>query len=159
MLAGAAVTGTIAAALWLPQRTVLTGLAIASVAAGYLAAFPGRALVAGAKHFIAAPIFALGVFAVHPARNLLLPGATFAALCLGNMLLVESWEQGPPVAPVTLSLARIALIGAAVGSLSLNVPIAVAAILLLGLDLFGGTLPAELRSVLADVSLLTPVVF
>lgn len=141
MLAFAGATGAVAAELWVPESTLVAGLGIALLAGAYLWLLPERLAVF--KHFVAAPIFALGVFVMHPPS--VLQFAAFACLCLGNMLLVEGRGHR--------AVARISFV---ISVASGQWPVVASAVLLLVVDLLD--LSAESRSVLADLALLTPLI-
>jgi hypothetical protein len=155
------------AILGLRPDVLLSGLFIAACVLLYLALFAlWRIGVKRWKHPSAALLFTVGVFLVEwirtadPARTLTRPAAVFCALCFGNLILIESWEQGWLAAPRVWMLMPILIAACAVlGDTRWYLAVSASAFGLAILDLSGGRMDATVRHVLADALLLTPLLF
>jgi hypothetical protein len=137
------------------------GLLLLPGVAMYLAVFaaPGRSRIP-AKKIAAGVFFTAGVFLVEFAGGLWIwrQVTVFFALCTANLILVELWERNRPTAKLrlfTLPLAILCLFPA--GAFFRAVAIAAAALAIL--SSLEERLPTDARCVLADVALLSPLLF
>lgn len=121
------------------------------------------------KEFTAAVLFAAGTFAApwalcpDPVHILLIPWGFFAVLCLGNLVAIERWEAVTAARPIA-EFPRLWLPGVAVAALAFAgkpyyLAVAASALALVGLCLAERWLSRDLRRVLADTVLLTPLIF
>jgi hypothetical protein len=163
---------------WLRPAIVVNGLIPFAAVLLYL----GVLHVVGAriaKEPVVAFLFTAGTFLVawtnDPASPiaLLWPAAAFFALCLANLIAIESWEwrelraEREPAHPLTRALARsihvwaiaLAVLALVFGHSPWYRAIALSAAAISGLVLVGRALPLELRRVLVDVALLTPLLW
>lgn len=165
LLTGVLSADLLIALVWLRPAVFSNGLMAGAAVVSYLAVFAfwrigGRRW----KQPSAAMLFTVGVFLVagtgieRPWQVLGGPAAAFFALCLGNMVLVETWEERRS-ARRWIRLLLLALLCAAVGRSRWYDAIAVSAVGLAALDLCGGKLTSEARGVLADAVLFVPVLF
>jgi hypothetical protein len=127
----------------------------------YFAAFPLRQSGSAiSKKPIAAFLFTAGIFlvawtdAAHPWIMLSQAAAAFFALCLANLLLIESWEQGRELKSGWIAMAILCL-----SCLRWFWPASVAAAALAILSFGSGRISTEARCALADAVLLSPVLF
>ncbi|MFT6397362.1 MAG: hypothetical protein ACJAYU_002115 [Bradymonadia bacterium] len=141
--------GGISAAAWLPLRLLVSGALVSAVVVAYLVAFPMRS-ASWLKKPSAAFVFAVGVLVVHWSW---LAGVSFAALCLGNMLLVEDARARLPLALLAGGSVALAFLS------PWQAAVAASATLLFGLQLASGKFSSDARSILADAALLTPLLF
>jgi hypothetical protein len=133
------------------------------------------------KEFVVGALFALGTCLAPWCRAgdrpaLLLPGLFFAALCCLNCVAIEVWEwrslathlSPPSVATLwtsrhlrvclwSISVAALLLLGS--GARSLFAAILLSSVAFLWLDSQRQRVPADLLRMLADVPLLTPLLF
>lgn len=93
------------AVLWLRPRVFETGIWLATGVLLYLAVFALLGRGGATKPFLAATLFATGVFLVavlngpdagFSRERLLAPATSFFLLCLVNILMIGSWELSPP---------------------------------------------------------------
>jgi hypothetical protein len=145
------------------RRTVFFhGLAVAGCVAAYLSAFPMRNS-GWEKQVLAALLFSTGVLlATGTAAGLMplvMPGALFAALCLCNLILIELSERNRQHRLMWLAPIAVAAIALARPASAWHDAIALSAVLLAALALSGSRLTDNARRVLADVALLTPLLF
>jgi hypothetical protein len=153
----------------LPEVLFETGVALASAVAVYFALVHARrrALRAGSKEAAVAVIFALGttlqawprVQVPSDALAILL----FSALCWINCVAIEDWEHGVPARCGAVFAAVLVALAAAV-LLRDHRPIlgsaeTASALGLMILDRTRGRLSPDAARVLADVALLSPVLF
>ena len=127
----------------------------------YFAAFPLRRFGSAKwKKPVAGCLFTAGIFLVAWVSSgntwitLGWPAAAFFALCLANLLMVESWEQGRE-----LKYAWIAMTILCVCCLRWFWPASLGAGALAILSLCGGRISTQARCVLADAVLLSPLLF
>jgi len=164
--ADVAVTG-----LWLRPSVFDNGLVLGVVVVVYLGTFPfsGRSATAWKKP-LAALLFTAGIFLVawtgtaHPLTGLAWPAVAFFALCLDNLLTIGRWSResasgagSERLAWIHLVIAIACLAGAR--SSVWFAAIGTSAAGLYGLSRFRASIPAGARCVLADVALLTPLLF
>jgi len=145
------------------------GLFVALGIVGYLAAFPlGLRGGVGWKKLMAGLFFTAGVFLVaasgtaHAARTLFWPALAFCTLCVGNLLLIESWEHGERAARGWIWMAALCLLCLMAGDLRPPDPrwfraVAASAAGLGALSFWANRIPVQVRCVLADVVLLSPL--
>ena len=164
LLLGAVVlTDVLVSLLWLRPAVFSNGVLLGTAVLCYLAVFAGWRFGGVAwKQPSAALLFTVGVFLIawtvtaNPWRDLTFPAAAFAALCLGNLRLVEGESAG--WIPMLL-LAAGCLIGAAFSGSNWLYAIAMSAVGLSAVDLFSDRLSRDARGVLADAVLLAPLLF
>ena len=95
----------------------------------------------------------------NPFHDLGRPAAVFCALCLGNLVLIENWEQGrtkPKIWPWMLILMAACV---AIGSSRWYGAVLIGALGFAILDLISVKLGKDIRHCLADAMLLTPLLF
>jgi hypothetical protein len=151
------------AVVWLRPAIFRNGLVAAFAVLSYFAFFVcGREGKQG-KHASAAFIFTVGVFLVawtrtpKPWQSLSGPAVAFYALCYGNLVLIEKWEQGAATSQGWIWMGLLAAICALCGHSRWYAAVASSGVGLALLDFRGATLPQEVRRVLADAVLLTPL--
>jgi hypothetical protein len=144
----------------------LNGLFIAAGVLLYLALFAlWRVGVNRWKHPAAAVLFTIGIFLVDwtrtasPARLLAFPAAVFCGLCLGNLALQENWERYRPTPRIWLPMAILIAACVALGNSRWYAAVAVSASGLAVLNFRGVKLEGNLRHILADAALLSPLLF
>ncbi|MCU1325528.1 MAG: hypothetical protein JWN34_898 [Bryobacterales bacterium] len=151
-------------ALWLRPAVLATGLVVGAGVALYLAMFPLRQWSAlASKKPAAALLFTAGVFLItwvgtlHPTTQLAGPAAVFCGLCLANLRLVQGWD----VARRQGWLLLFAAVGlrAVTRGLPWFTAVELSAAGLGTLALAGPRISWNARGVLADVALLTPILF
>ena len=154
------------ASLWLRPAVFWNGLAVGVAVCCYLSVFAfGRVGAKRWKQPVAALLFAIGVFLIawtqvpSPWRLLGWPAAAFSLLCWGNLVLIESWDENQSVKHRWIGLLLFALLCAAVGNSWWYAAIAASAAVLALIDFSSLTLRRDSRRVLADVALLTPLLF
>ena len=155
------------AVLWLRPAVFSSGLFLAAGVVCYLAVFPFLRLpgISGWKQPCAAFLFTSGIFivawtgAVNPWRVFAAPAAAFWALCMGNMMVIQSREHGRSRARRWLWTGMLALLCVWPGHSRWFAAAALAALGLAAVDLCGAKLPRDARSVLADMVLFTPLLF
>jgi hypothetical protein len=167
-LAAVALAADSVASFLLRPAVFWSGVAVVAGVAAYFESFPLRRVAGAWKPLMAAVLFAAGVFLVVWARieapegsaaPLVWPAAAFAALCLANLLLIDAWQHGRPAARVGWAAAALGTTAAAWAPHPWFMAIALAAWGLCVLA-FGGTRwPREARRVLADLVLLTPLLW
>jgi hypothetical protein len=135
------------------------GLFIALGILFYFAAFPvGRLVGVAWKKVIAGLLFTAGVFLIAPTTTLIWPAASFCALCLGNLLLVESWERHERAAHGWVWMAALFLVCLPGHSYWFHA-VATSAAALAALAFWGDGISVGARCVLADAVLLSPLIF
>jgi hypothetical protein len=146
------------------------GVAVASGTGLYLAAVhlaPGLLRRAGSKESAVAVLFGMGAtLAAWPGVQTsidVLAIVLFSCLCWMNCAAIEDWEHGHALRPSVVAAAAVVALTAA-GLLQQHRPILGAAetagaLGLVLLDRSRGRYSAEALRVLADVVLLTPIVF
>ena len=166
LLTGVTLLDLLLALVWLRPAVFVHGLWVGAAVALYLTVFAfWRAAHRYTKQPVAAILFTAGVFLVgwtrtpHPQRTLFWPAVFFCALCLGNLLLLETWETGRSTKRGWLWLLLLALSSCIPGFSAWYMAIGLSAAGLALLDLRGGALSATARHVLADAVLLTPLLF
>lgn len=166
LLAAVLLADLLVASFWLRPQVFTSGLWTGSAVAAYLAVFAfWRVGQMRWKQPSAALLFTCGIFLVawtstpRPWSILWWPGAAFCALCLGNLLLVERWEQGLPSARAWLWMILLAAICLWLGDSRWYAAIASAAVGMAVLALDHARVSDDVRRVLADVALLTPLLF
>ncbi len=167
ILLGAVLSADLFVALrWLRPAVFSNGLPVAAAVACYLTVFSlWRRRGAKWKQPCAAALFATGVFIIawtgtaDPWRVLAWPAAAFCALCFGNMLLVERWEQGRPAAVGWVGMTLLACGCALLGGSRWYAAVALSAAGLAVLHFLGRKLSGDARGVLADAVLFTPLLF
>lgn len=158
------------AALWIHPAVFVVGLVLAGCVAVYLATFAFIGWRGAAKKPLAAVLFTSGTFLIawtnsgHPARQLLWPAAAFCALCLGNLLMIERWNQQsmPRGASRVHELACLMLLCLCVfyvRSSAWFAAIMISAAALAALARWGRAISGDTLCVLADAVLLTPLLF
>jgi hypothetical protein len=156
--------------LWLRPAVFDSGLVLTGCVVAYLATFAFAGWSGNAKKPLAAVLFTSGTFLIawssagHPVSQLLWPAAAFCALCLGNLIMIERWSQQelPYARHTTHELACLMLLGACLlseGSSTWFVAIMMSAAALAALARWGRTISGDVRCVLADAVLLTPLLF
>lgn len=120
------------------------------------------------KEIIVAALFTAGTFIVGLTNtgdpsHLLLPASAFFALCLGNLLTIEDWERIdlrnlPPLVGYSMPvvMAILAILCLLIGS-RWHQAIAVSSLLIAALYAATNKIEYELRRVLVDAALLTPL--
>jgi hypothetical protein len=154
-------------AVTLVRPSVLeNGLFICLAIAGYFAAFPlGRRGGVGGKKLLAGVLFTAGVFLITVSNTekawqiLVWPAVAFCALCVGNLLLVEIWEAGRRTPRGWIPMVVLCLLCLGAGDSRWFRAVAASAAGLAALAAWGGKMQVEARSVLADVALLSPLLF
>ncbi|WP_321477372.1 hypothetical protein [uncultured Paludibaculum sp.] len=125
------------------------------------------------KQLAAALLFAGGTFAApwalcpDPVRILLIPWGFFAVLCLGNLVAIEGWESEVPPQLLTRTLEeylRLWMPAVAVAALAfVGKPyyqaVAASAAAITAISIWEEQLSLDLRRVLVDAALLTPLLF
>ncbi len=151
----------LAACSWVRPVVFEYGLMVAGGVAIYFAGFPLRRFGSAAwKKPVAGFLFTAGSFlvawigAARPLTSLGLPAAAFFALCLANLLMVESWEHGRELNSGWIAMAILCLC-----CLRWYWPVSVGAAALAGLSLGGRKISTEARCALADAVLLSPLLF
>jgi hypothetical protein len=143
------------------------GLLVGAGVVCYLAVFPFRRL-AGAmrwKRPCAALLFTAGIFlvawtgTVDPGRILGEPAIAIWALCLGNMMLIECWEEDRSTARGWIWMVMLAVSCAVSRHSRWYAAAAASALGLAAVDLCRGKLSRDARLVLADIVLFTPILF
>ena len=155
------------ALLWLRPAVISNGLLIGAGVACYLAVFPFWRLAGLTrwKRLCAALLFTAGVFVVawagivNPGRVLGGPALAFWALCLGNMMLIEWWEESRSTAQGWIWMVLLASACASLGHSRWYAAVAITALGLAAVDLCGAKLSRGARPVLADMVLLAPLLF
>jgi hypothetical protein len=156
--------------LWLRPAVFNEGLVLTGCVLLYLAAFAFAGWSGIAKKPLAAALFTSGTFLIawtsadHAVNQLLWPAAAFCALCLGNLLMIERWSQhSRPHARSTVSeLACLMLLCVCLlygRSSTWFAAIMISAAALAALARWGRTISGDVRCVLADAVLLTPLLF
>ena len=139
------------ACLWVRPAVFKYGLLVMTGVVIYLAVFPvTRRGAAAWKKPVAALLFTAGVFVA--AENLSWTAVAFFALCLSNLLMIESWEHGRELKRGWLWMAVLSVCCA---GWFWPVSAGAAGLALLSLS----EIPTDVRCVLADVVLLSPVLF
>lgn len=154
----------ITAVVWLRPAVFSNGLWAGAGVIGYLAIF-ALLRIRGRwwKQASAAVLFTVGVFLVastgtaEPWRLLGWPAGVFCALCLGNLLLIESWEQRQATARGWIWMIALAVVCVALERSRWYAATALSALGLAVLDFERGKLSEDGRRVLADAVLLTPL--
>lgn len=156
---------------WLHPTVLNNGMLVSAGVAAYLAVFPlTRWGVPAWKKPLAALLFTAGTFLIawtsvgQPIRQLAWPAAAFCALCLGNLLLVGHWSRTShhhsTSGWVWLLFVFFAIAGVAtIWSSSWFFAIVASAAGLCALAQWGRRIPGDARCVLADLVLLTPLLF
>ena len=155
------------ALLWLRPAVFSNGMLIGAGVVCYLAVFPFSRMAALKrwKRPCAALLFTTGIFlvawtgTVNPWRVLGEPAVAFCALCLGNMMLIEWWEQGRFSARGWIWMLLLAALCTLPGHERWYAAVAAAALGLAAVDLCGGKLSQDARPLLADMLLFTPLLF
>jgi len=146
----------------LRRAVFVHGLVVAACVGAYLLIFPLRSS-GWEKQVLAAILFSVGVLLVSGtwvgALRLLLPGTLFAGLCLCNLVMVELWEQGRERRLLWLAPALVAGLAMVWRAAEWTDAVAVSGVLLAGVAMAGGRLSGAAKSVLADVALLSPLLF
>ncbi len=152
--------------LWLRPAVFNEGLVLSGCVVVYLAAFAFAGWSGLAKKPLAAILFTSGTFLIawtsagHAMNRLLWPAAGFCALCLGNLQITERWSQHAPLTHrewVYPALLCACLVGGR--NSTWFVAIMVSAAALAALARWGRTISGDVRCVLADAVLLTPLLF
>lgn len=154
----------LATVLWLRPAVLDSGLLAGALVIGYLAVFPLRRISGMQwKQPCAAAVFTVGVFLIawtgtaDAWRILGLPALGFGALCLGNMVLIERWEQGRASGWAKGWLTVLAVACALAGRSSWFDAVAADAAALAAIAWAGGALSRDALGVLADLVLFTPL--
>jgi hypothetical protein len=167
LLAAAALADLIVAVLWLRPVVFSSGLWVGAAVVVYLIGFALFRIGATRwKRPSAAILFTTGVFLVawtsgsQPWRTLGWPAAVFSALCLCNLALIENWEQHRSTVrgwiwPLLLAVVCLGF----VNSSRWFGAVAAGAAGLAILDFMKARLSPDARRVLADLVLLTPLLF
>lgn len=153
---------TFFAAVELRRAIFVHGLVVAACVALYLLIFPARSS-GWEKQGFAAALFSTGVLLI-PATwlgvlPLLVPGLLFAGLCLCNLVLVEVWERGQERRLIWLAPAAIAALAMAPPRSAWGGAITISGVLLTALAVSGRRLAVDVKRGLADVALLTPLLY
>lgn len=152
------------AAVWLRPVVLSSGLLVGVGVALYLAMFPLRNWAGTSwKKPAAALLFTAGVFLItwvstaEPTAQLAGPAAVFCGLCLANLLLIQKWDRSRQQGWILL----LALFG--LRALTRGLPwfsaVTVSAAGLGTLALGWRWISPNARGVLADIALLTPLLF
>lgn len=146
---------------WVRPVVFEYGAFVAGGVVVYFAAFPLRQSGNAAwKKPIAAFLFTAGIFLVawtdapHPWIMLGQSAAAFFALCLANLVLIESWELGRELKYGWIAMAILCLC-----CLRWFWPVSVGAAALAALSFASGKVSTEARCALADAVLLSPLFF
>jgi hypothetical protein len=179
VLAVLVIAGAIVAAVWLRPRVLHNGLIPFAAVLLYLGVLHVTGSQSGmAKEPLVAFIFTTGTFLVAWTNDpvspiaLLRPALAFFLLCLANLTAIEVWEwrelrtAGERPHPVTALLVRgiyvwpplLALVAFLAGH-PWYYAIAISAAAISALIWIGRRLPIELRRVLVDLALLSPLLF
>lgn len=157
--------------LWLRPSVFDNGLMLTGGVVAYLGAFPfsGWSAVAWKKP-LAALLFTSGTFLIawtttgHPASQLLMPAVAFCALCLVNLLMIERWSrqsmpraQNAPHLWLCVTLLCACLVFARSSSWFTAIMVSAAGLTVLAR--WGLRISGDVRCVLADAVLLTPLLF
>jgi len=156
--------------IWLRPTVFDNGLVLSGCVVAYLAAFAFAGWSGVAKKPLAALLFTSGTFLIawtgagHAVSRLLCPAAAFCALCLGNLLMIERWStQSLPYRRNTAhELACLTLLSACLyygRSSTWFIAIMISAAALAALARSGRKISGDVRCVLADAVLLTPLLF
>lgn len=153
--------------LWLRRSVFENGLLLGACVILYLGAFPlTRRGISAWKKPAAAMLFTAGTFLIawtsagHPLRQLGWPAAAFCMLCLGNLLMIGRWSRESE--PRSYEWAWLLILGAClvgVAGSTWFMAIVLSAGGLLALALTGRRISGDVRCVLADAVLLTPLLF
>ena len=119
------------------------------------------------KKPLAALLFTAGTFLIawtgagQPLSQLIWPAAAFCALCLGNLLMIGRWSQSPDysVSRGWIWLALLAACLAVTRGSSWFTAIVYSAAGLCALASWGRKISGDVRCILADAVLLTPLLF
>lgn len=166
LLAGVLVADLTIALIWLRPTVFSSGLWAAAAVLGYLAVFArwriGKRLW---KQVLAAILFTTGVFLIDwtqtpdPWAVLGWPAAAFGALCAGNLLLIERWQQDLASNRGWVGMMLLAGYCVVFGNSRWDAAVAMSAAGLAILDGGSERLAHDARRVLADAVLLTPLLF
>ena len=166
LLAAVLLSDLLITVLWLQPAVFANGLPVAAAVICYLAVFSlWRNQGARWKQPCAAILFTTGVFIVawtgtaNPWHTLGWPAVAFCMLCLGNMMLMERWEQGRPAASAWIGIIVLTSLCALLGDPRWYRAVALSATGLVVLHFAGRRLSRDARGVLADSVLFTPVLF
>lgn len=117
------------------------------------------------KRPCAALFFTAGIFlvawtgTVNPWRILGPPALAIWALCLGNMMLIQCWEEDRSASRGWMWMVLLASSCALSGHSRWYAAVAASALGLAAVDLYRGRLSQDARPVLADMVLFTPILF
>ncbi len=149
------------AAFWIRPVIFENGLFVFAGVLVYFGAFPvARCGSTRWKKPCAAFLFTTGIFIVawamarHPVRSLGLSAGAFFALCLANLLLIESWEQSRESKRAWTWMAILSVCG-----IGWFWPVTASAAGLAILSARGKRVSVPVRCVLADAVLLSPLLF
>jgi len=168
LFAGVATLDLTLTLFWLRPAVFSNGLILSAGVVVYLGAFPFTGWSSTAwKKPVAAVIFTAGIFLIawtsagHGLREFALPALAFCALCLLNLIAIERWNRGTEstVAEKSLWVLLPAACFLAAHGSPWFIAIAVSALGLCALTLFGHRISGNARCVLADALLLTPILF
>lgn len=166
LLAMVLLVDVVIALQWLRPAVFDNGLLVALAVSGYLVVFPAWRIRARRwKQPMAAVLFTTGVFIVawtwtaQPWQVLLWPALALALLFAGNMVMVETWKPGMSTGAGWWSMLLLMVVCLLMGGSPWYFAVAASAAGLAILDRFGGRLSQDGRGVLADLVLLTPLLF
>lgn len=162
LLAAVLIPDALLAIAELRRAVFVHGLVVAACAGAYLWIFPPRAS-GWEKQVVAAILFSAGVLLAPAAwvgaGRVLIPGTLFAGLCLSNLILIETWERDIRARFLWLPPAVLAAIAAVRSAGAWDVAIAASGALLAAVALASPRLSQNAKRVLADIVLLTPLLF
>jgi hypothetical protein len=164
LLAAAVCLDLLVTPLWLGPAVFNDGLWLTAGVAAYLGAFPLTGWGAPAwKKPLAAFLFTAGTFLIawtgagHSARQFVWPAAAFCALCLGNLL-----TRSASMPHGWIRVLFVVFLGACLLCLSSSSwfgAIMASGAGLCALARWGRKISGDVRSILADAALLTPLLF
>ncbi len=151
--------------VWVLRPVFWNGVAVFAGVALYFEAFPVRRWSGIGKRMAAAGLFTLGVFLIPwtrlegAGRTLAWPAVAFGVLCLANLLLIQAWERRECQRARALGVMMAVL---AAACLLAQMPLwylaaALASAGLAALAFLGNRLERDVRRVMADAVLLSPL--
>jgi hypothetical protein len=169
LLAAVVFADLVTTELWLRPGVFEDGLLLSAGVVAYLGAFPLRGWDAPAwKKPLAALLFTAGTFLIawtevnHPLRHLGLPAAEFFALCFGNLLVIAGYGRVPQSGMMAGKWIWFAFLPASLGVVHPSAWLSAILLSAAGLAVLGfagRNHSVDVRCVLADAMLLTPLLF
>jgi hypothetical protein len=165
-LAGVIVADVLITVFWLRPVVFVHGLVVAGASIVYLWLFTGsRSRLVFWKKSFAAILFCAGVFVVASANtpgapySLFWPGVAFTAVCGGNLILIDGWKRGQNTGMTWAMLLVLAVVTAVAGQTRWYLAVSLSSSGLAIISWWSDKLPIEVRRVLADAALFTPLLF